>query len=385
MKDQTPSGILEHAYHQAANHSSKSFVDDEEIREKIDYVCRSQTRSGIRALLACSLAKVHNPLVDIRKPYANLGNDSYSGRTYDERYVISLINNYNLPCTSTTAFLTPAFRTKNIALVPGINLGGRPAKLYEYIIALLNYVEAGYLSAECLLVETIRNLLVLKYEKQRRISSLLDALEQSEDEITLSSEDIVSLVQQHIGLTNTSRLPVLVVAAAYQAAAEKLGERILPLQAHNAADEQTGALGDLEIMLVGDGKVVTSYEMKMKQVTKDDVDRALQKVRNLNRVDNYIFITTEKIDEDVTRYAQSLYAPTGGIEFVILDCIGFLRHCLHLFHRLRLEFLEAYQQLVLKEPESAVRQALKEAFLALRQVAESRYTDENTSTFDHNR
>ncbi|MEH2008009.1 hypothetical protein [Nostoc sp.] len=34
-------------------------------------------------------------------------------------------------------------------------------------------------------------------------------------------------------------------------------------------------------------------------------------------------------------------------------------------------FLEAYQQLVLDESDSAVSQPLKEAFLALRQAAES--------------
>jgi hypothetical protein len=55
----------------------------------------------------------------------------------------------------------------------------------------------------------------------------------------------------------------------------------------------------------------------------------------------------------------------------VLDCISFLRHFLHLFHRLRMDFLETYQQLVLDEPASAVNQSLKEAFLALRQAAES--------------
>ena len=55
----------------------------------------------------------------------------------------------------------------------------------------------------------------------------------------------------------------------------------------------------------------------------------------------------------------------------ILDCIGFLRHFLHLFHRLRTDFLDAYQELVLAQPESGVNQALKEAFLALRKAAQA--------------
>lgn len=44
---------------------------------------------------------------------------------------------------------------------------------------------------------------------------------------------------------------------------------------------------------------------------------------------------------------------------------------MHLFHRLRMQFIEAYQKLILAEPDSAVSQPLKEAFLVLRQAAES--------------
>ena len=77
------------------------------------------------------------------------------------------------------------------------------------------------------------------------------------------------------------------------------------------------------------------------------------------------------IEEQVKEYAASIYDRSGGMEVVVLDCIGFLRHFLHLFHRLRMQFLEIYQKLVLAEPESAVNQPLKEVFLALRQAAES--------------
>ena len=76
----------------------------------------------------------------------------------------------------------------------------------------------------------------------------------------------------------SSRLPVLVVAAAYQSASQHLGEQILPLQAHNAADRQTGSLGDLEITLIGEDNAIASYEMKTRKVTQDDVERAIQKI-----------------------------------------------------------------------------------------------------------
>lgn len=176
----------------------------------------------------------------------------------------------------------------------------------------------------------------------------------------------------NLSLKGTSRLPVLVVASAYQTAQEYLGEKILALQSHNAADVQTGALGDVEITLLGDNEIVTSYEMKDKRVANEDIDRALQKLSvSGKRIDNYIFVTTEVIDEQVQNYARSLYQETGGIEFVILDCVGFIRHFLHLFHRLRSRFLETYQSMILEEPQSSVSQPVKEAFLAMRQAAEA--------------
>ena len=82
-------------------------------------------------------------------------------------------------------------------------------------------------------------------------------------------------------------------------------------------------------------------------------------------------ITTDVVEEPVKAYATEAYGHTGGTEIAILDCIGFLRHFLHLFHRLRIAYLDAYQALMLTEPDSAVSQPLKEAFLALRQAAEA--------------
>ncbi len=269
--------------------------------------------------------------------------------------------------------MTPALRNRNATLTPNLNLVGRPPQLYKTVLQLLADVHQGKMPAEEMLAEVIRCLIIVRDEQRIRMQTLLAQLKTAKGATPLSSEAIVTLIRQHFSSPRSSRLPVLAVAAAYKAAENRLGERILPLQSHNAADKQTGALGDLEITLVDDDNVVTSYEMKAKRVTKDDINHALQKIsRSEKQVDNYLFITTDVIDPEVKDYATSLYDETGGIEIAILDCISFLRHFLHLFHRLRLDFLETYQELVLAESDSAVSQPLKEAFLALRQAAESR-------------
>jgi len=347
---------------------------DEDILRRVVYIARClSNRAGVRMLMTCALAKIHRPEIDIRKPYTEIGDDdTFSGRAeYDEKYIWPFALANELPVNSTTAFLTPGFRTINLPLATPLTISGRPKKMYEDTMQLLDDVYRGKITPDVLLEETIRQLLLLKQEQSTRLQQLLEALNSSRNSVPLSSEEIVSLISQHLRSPKSSRLPVLVVAAAYRAASQQLGERAKPLLAHNAADLQTGALGDLEITLVNDENIVTSYEMKAKEVTRTDIDAAIHKVASIGaNIDNYIFITTAHIDREVAEYATSLYRETGGIEFVILDCIGFLRHFLHLFHRLRLDFLDAYQELILAEPDSAVSQPLKEVFLALRRAAE---------------
>jgi DNA adenine methylase len=378
-----PTEILKSAFEYVSTDITKPVLRNADIVNSIEYVCRFiNNRACVRLLLACSLAKSHNPGVDIRKPYTEIGDsDSYSGRTYDERYVASFIIDHKLPCNPTTAFLTPAFRNRNITLTPEINLVGRPPKLYLTTLQILTDIHIGKVAAEEVLAETIRWLLVVRDENLLRMNTMLANLKSSEDIMPLSSEAIVVLIEQHLKCQNASRLPVLVVAAAYQAASKHLGEHALPLKSHNAADEQTGALGDVQITFVGDDNVITVYEMKTKRIIQNDIDYALQKIDR--RIDNYIFITTEPISEQVKDYAASIYEKTEGIEFVVLDCIGFLRHFIHLFHRLRMQFLESYQELVLMEPESAVRRPLKEAFLALRLAAESANVSDDSVNETH--
>jgi hypothetical protein len=370
----TAEAILQNIQQQAAASLNTTVVSDSAIREKVDYVCRCMSnRAGVRLLMSCLLGKLDKPNVDPRKPYTEIGGeDSFSGRTYDERYLTKFINEHRLPVNPTTAFLTPTLRNIDHPLTTDHELVGRPRDLYKKTLELLEYVALQRVAADVLLVETVRILMLMRDEKLTRMASLLGALAHTEDALPLSSEAIVTLISQHLACKNASRLPVLIVAAAYEAAGTRLSEYMLPLNSHNAADLQTGSLGDVEICLMGDGSVVTVYEMKKKRVTHDDIDVAVAKIaRTPDKIHNYLFVTTDVIDPIVAGYAASFYERTDGTEITILDCIGFLRHFLHLFHRIRVDYLNAYQTLVLNEPDSAVSQTLKEAFLALRQSAES--------------
>ncbi len=367
MSKRDPAQILESLYSRAGSSPGKNSIKDARICERIEYVAKCiSNRAGVRLLMSCMLAKIDRPEIDPRCPYTEIaGEKSFSGRQYDEQYLTSFINKFHLPCNSTTAFLTPALRNMDSPLTKKTVIVGRPAQVYSDTLTLLDDVAIQKVGAEEVLTETLRCLIVLRDERKARIQSLVSEISRAKGALPLSSEGIVHLIEQHLSSPNSSRLPVLVVAAAYKAAADMLGERALPLKSHNAADSSTGALGDVEICLTNENEIVTIYEMKNKRVSINDVDHALSKINCNRKVDNYIFITTDGIDQDVREYAREQYELTGGVEIAILDCLGFLRHFLHLFHRIRSEFIDSYQYLLLAEPESAVNQPLKEAFLSL--------------------
>jgi DNA adenine methylase len=368
-----PAALLEKFYQDVRANSDKSLIEDDGLRAKIEFVCRCLTsKAPIRFLMACLLGKLDDSKVDIRKPYTEIGgNGTYSGRAYDEQFVEPFVIKHKLPTNSTTAFLTPAFRNIDRKLTIDLVLVGRPRQVYSNVLELLDLVQRAKVNPADALKEIIRFLLIIKSENETRMKQLLRELKHSEDTLPLSSEQIVSLLQQHLSSKNSSRLPVLMVAAAYLAVKDRIGETALQLQSHTAADSQTGAIGDVEVTLVNDDRIITCYEMKDKRVTIVDIENAIKKIATLEyRVDNYIFVTTDVIEDEVNQYAKSVY-DKSGVEIAVLDCIGFVRHYLHFFHRYRTTFLDTYQGLVLAEPDSSVSQPLKEAFLVLRKAAES--------------
>jgi len=373
MKENTPDFILEKIYSQAYDAPHDSIVHHNNTKENIEFVCRcNSNKAPIRFLLSCLLAKLHNQNVDIRKPYTEIKEkDTFSGRFYDEKFIEPFVHKYKLPCNPTTAYLTPAFRNLDRVLTPDLILVGRPREIYEATLNILNVVYSNKEKPEQVLQEIIRILLLIKSEDELRMQQLIADLRQPADTLPLSTEEIVKLLSQHLNCKYSSRLPVLIIASAYQSVNEQVGEINLPLAAHTAADKQTGTIGDVEIVLSNDEKIITCYEMKDKRVSIIDIEVALHKVAKMEyKIDNYIFITTDVIEEEVLEYAKSLYEKIN-IEFAILDCIGFIKHFLHFFHRKRIVFLDIYQSMVLDEPTSSVPQPLKEAFLALRRSLEA--------------
>lgn len=97
-----------------------------------------------------------------------------------------------------------------------------------------------------------------------------------------------------------SRLPVLALYAIYTVLLEELnrfdGKVLKPLEAHSAADAQTGAIGDIEIVDES-GAAFEGIEVKHGlPITTAMVDSAKQKIRG-SLVDRYYILTTHSQHE----------------------------------------------------------------------------------------
>jgi hypothetical protein len=188
--------ILHVAFERARASLTTSIVQNQDIVQRIELVTRSErNRACIRFLLACTLAKSVNSSVDIRKPYTEIGTpDAYSGRVYDERYIGPFVRKHQLDCNSTTAFLTPAFRNITTILTPNLVMAGSPPQVYQATLQLLTDIQEDRVSAEDVLTEAFRWLLLMKDERLLRLDKALENLKFSENTIPLSSEDVVKLL-----------------------------------------------------------------------------------------------------------------------------------------------------------------------------------------------
>lgn len=80
MKD-----ILEGIYASVCSDLKKSCLDNAEISQSVDKVCRCVgCKAPIRFLISGLLAKIKNIDVDLRKPHSTMGEHSFAGRSIDE-------------------------------------------------------------------------------------------------------------------------------------------------------------------------------------------------------------------------------------------------------------------------------------------------------------
>lgn len=124
---------------------------------------------------------------------------------------------------------------------------------------------------------------------------------------------IVKVFKDHFfhtyrGSKGASRLPVLALYAVYLVLVDQLdrykGMQLKPLEQHSAADSQTGAVGDIEVVDSKSGEVFEALEVKHDIALNERIIQdAAEKIMSRN-VDRYYILTTHpscEPDEDLAK------------------------------------------------------------------------------------
>lgn len=153
-----------------------------------------------------------------------------------------------------------------------------------------------------------------------------------------------------------SRLPVLSIYAIYSVMVEQVGrysgKTLLPLQSHSAADERTGAVGDIEVARE-DETIFEALEIKHNiAVTELLIDECARKVEGLEyKVDRYYILTTHPDCRPTKRMYERMQEieERTGCQIVVNGVLPTMQYYLRLLTEPSLVF-PVYLELLTDEP-----------------------------------
>jgi DNA adenine methylase len=311
---------------------------------KVDEICRCESnKAPVRYLLTALGAKIKDPSVNTLCAYPIQGKNHFEGRSIDEHILIQYLEKYSLATNKTTAFLTPSFRfPPNRPYKKEDFVKSRPSSVYNALVDVLTKVNEDSTLAKPLLVATFAKLIFLRDAYALKLALQKSAAMLSK-EPTIT--EIIEILETHAAQPRASRLPVLMYAAAHDIFLDGSSYTRKKLLAHNAADKQTGATGDIEIIEKLTGRLITSIEIKSRAITEEDVNIGVEKAL-VHLPVAYFFASTVAPTDRISKYAESF---SGKVQFRVWDIFEFIASVLCMWPERRSEFLEDYKKLVLED------------------------------------
>lgn len=266
----------------------------------------SKTQAFREALVGCVLARILDPEINIRLPYANQGNDAFNGRTLDERVVNPFFREKAVPCSKGPYLST--FR-RNIQFNEETAKGLRDRQAYSAFLDILTELEESEQSAiEACLLHLLFNFVSLRDGSQIPLSRVKRfRLEQHE-----------SLVASLLQTASGGLLPVLLAVATFQTLKSFF---LLPWeidwQGINVADSASGVAGDITVKR--DGAVVLAVEVTERAIDKGRLVSTFNTKIAPHGLDDYLFFFTASPPTNEAREtARNYFAQGHDINFVLL-------------------------------------------------------------------
>lgn len=262
--------------------------------------------TGFTNIVTCLAIKSALPNVDIRYHQIQIQDktDSPAGfnfRGVSEKIIYPWLNENNFEGAK-SGWQTRTFeRPKPYMLTYDENIGD----IKEPFLKTFHYIEIENESAEEALAYLLHCQMVLRESKKITLS-----IPKTKD-IQL----IVSLFRNHFfynykASKGASRLPVLALYAVYDVLIDQLdrynGMKLKALEAHSAADAQTGAIGDIEIIQESTGEIFEAVEVKHDIAINDRIIQDAAKKIMDKSVDRYYILTTHQNCDPNDELLQSI-------------------------------------------------------------------------------
>ena len=292
------------------NNTKKEDVYDisPEFKECIEKLSdlSGKASTGFTNIVTCLAIKVALPNIDIRYHQVQIQDQTdrpagFNFRHVSEKVIYPWLNENNFEGAK-SGWQTRTFeRPKPYMLTYDENIGD----IKEPFLKSFNYIEEDKESAKEALACLLHCQMILRESKKITLS-----IPKTKD-IQL----IVGLFNNHFfhqykASKGASRLPVLALYAVYSVLIDQVnrykGMTLKPLEAHSAADAQTGAIGDIEISKGKNGEIFEAVEVKHNIAISDIIiQNAAKKIMDKS-VDRYYILTTHQNCEPDEELSKSI-------------------------------------------------------------------------------
>lgn len=279
-----------------------------EISAKVEAACdlvfASRTQAYREVILGCTVARLFNKGIDIRKPYIDLGPSAFSGRSLDEKAINPFLQEKKIPC-SRGPYLS-VFR-RSIQFTPEIGTGLRDKKGYKAFLSLIAYLEKT--DEDCELREILQYLLYRFVELREDANIPLSRLQR----ISLTQNG--TLISRLLEMPSGGLLPLLLVVAMFKTIVAFFD---LPWeiawQGINVADSPSGAGGDITISC--GGETILAVEVTERQVDSARLTATFNTKIAPSGIKDYLFLVgATSPTEDATQQARRYFAQGHEVNF----------------------------------------------------------------------
>jgi len=285
-------------------HDKKSPVVPSKIDAAGDRLFSSSTQSYREVLLGCCLARLLDSSINIRHPYVNQGEDSFNGRTLDERVVNPFLQDRMIPC-SKGPYLA-SFR-RSVKFVPETASGLRDKEGYQALLVFIDEIErASKAVAKNICLSLLYRFCGLRDKSRVPLSQIS----------RLSLDQYDKLLLELMQVQSGGLIPVLLVVAMLRTikTCYNLNWEI-EFQGINVSDSAAGAGGDITVRSLGE--TVLAIEVTERPINKSRVVSTFNTKVVRAGIQDYLFVFSSAVPtEDARNAARAYFSQGHEVNFV---------------------------------------------------------------------